>query len=558
MIFDAIGSEQKSIGIVGIRADCDSVGMQIDGNLIDIRGRKISAARVTVEQRRIANIESIGDGSLDPDLGYLLPGFIDAHIHIESSMLVPSEFARLALRHGTVATVSDPHEIANVIGIEGIDFMIDDGKKVPLKFFFGAPSCVPATSFETSGANLDWRSVQQLLARDDIYYLAEMMNHPGVLNGDEVVMRKLDVARASGKPIDGHAPGLQGEEAVRYIESGISTDHECTTLEEAEHKLRNGMKILIREGSAAKNFDALYPLIDRHPESVMFCSDDKHPDELSVSHIDALVRRAIERGCDLFNVLLAACLNPIGHYRLPVGALRVGDPADFIVADDLKSWGVKQTYIDGMLVAENGRALIDRVESSTINHFQCRPRQPEEFLLPRDEPTTQAIEAIDGSLFTNSVRIEPGRDGDVATLAAVNRYQDAPIAKCFIRGFGIQRGAIASCVGHDSHNILVVGGDPSQMCRAVNLIVEQRGGISAVCDRDEMILPLPIAGIMTDADGDSVAADYRKIDAFAKQRLGSTLTAPFMTLSFMALLVIPSLKLSDQGLFDSRRFRFVG
>jgi adenine deaminase len=530
--------------------------MHIEANLIDIPQRQILAARVTVRQGRIDKVELIGDGRVNPDLDYLLPGFIDAHIHIESSMLVPSEFARLALRHGTVATVSDPHEIANVVGIEGIDFMINDGKKVPLKFFFGAPSCVPATAFETSGATIDSSRIQQLLERDDIVYLAEMMNYPGVLNGDDEVMRKLDAARALGKPIDGHAPGLMGDEAIRYIDAGISTDHECTTLEEAQHKLLHGMKILIREGSAAKNFEALYRLIDQHPSEVMFCSDDKHPDELAISHINALVRRAIERGCDMFNVLQVACLNPIDHYRLPVGRLRVGDPADFVIADDLKSWNIKQTYIDGELVAADGHAFIDRFETSVINHFRCDPKQPEEFVLPRTDQPTQAIEATDGSLFTNSVTIDPSRDEEIATLAVVNRYREAPVAKCFIRGFGIQRGAIASCVGHDSHNILVVGTDEQSICRAVNLIIEHAGGISAVCGDDEEVLPLPIAGIMTAADGDTTAAKYQRLDAFAKEKIGSTLTAPFMTLSFMGLLVIPSLKLSDRGLFDSQSFRF--
>lgn len=530
--------------------------MQIEGNLIDIRNRRISAARLHIDEGRIAAIDTIGDGSPDPELDYLLPGFIDAHIHIESSMLVPSEFARLALRHGTIATVSDPHEIANVVGIEGIDFMIDDARQVPLKFFFGAPSCVPATPFETAGAELDWRCIEQLLARDDIYYLAEMMNYHGVLGGDEEVRRKLEVARSCGKPIDGHGPGLAGDEAVRYIAAGISTDHECTTLAEAEHKLKNGMKILIREGSAAKNFEALYPLIDRYPGSVMLCSDDKHPDELAESHIDALVRRAIDRGCDLFHTLRAACLNPVEHYRLPVGTLRLGEAADFIVVDNPRSWNVRQTYVDGTLVAERGRVLFERVESSSINRFDCQPKRAEEFQLTTNESTILAIEAVDGSLLTNAVQVDPNNDDDVATLAVVNRYGDAPVAKCFVRGFGIQQGAIASCVGHDSHNILAIGGEAESICRAVNLIIGHQGGISAVGDGEELILPLPIAGIMTSADGEKVADEYRRLDGFAKERLGSTLTAPFMTLSFMALLVIPSLKLSDRGLFDSDHFRF--
>lgn len=557
MIGDRGLREQKRPPIVSLAIACHSVGMQIDANLIDIPNRTIGAKRVTISDGEIERLEAISDGSIDERFPYALPGFIDAHIHVESSMLVPSQFARLAVRHGTVATVSDPHEIANVLGTEGVDFMIDDGNRVPLKFFFGAPSCVPATSFETSGATIDSQDIERLLNRDDVWYLAEMMNYPGVLAGDAEVMRKIDAARSAGKPVDGHAPGLVGDQAVSYIRAGITTDHECTTLAEAEHKLKSGMKIQIREGSAARNFEALYPLIDRYPMSIMVCSDDRHPDELALSHIDGLVRRAIDLGCDMFNVLQAACLNPIDHYRLPVGRLRQGDPADLILIDDLKSWTVLQTYIDGIQVADRGRALFDRVETPQINQFDCRLKEPVEFLLPRTDKPTPAIVAIDGSLLTDSVIVQPDRTEDLSVLAVVNRYQEAPAATCFIRGFGIRQGAIASCVGHDSHNILAVGNDATELARAVNLIIQHRGGIAAVESGDEMVLPLPVGGIMTTDDGDTVAQQYGQIDRFAKERLGSDLSAPFMTLSFMALLVIPSLKLSDQGLFDVNEFRFV-
>ncbi len=533
------------------------IGMQIEANRIDPSARRIESTRLSINRGRIEKIERIGTGEIRDTLPYVLPGFVDAHIHIESSMLVPSEFARLATAHGTVATVSDPHEIANVMGIEGIDFMIADGKKVPMKFFFGAPSCVPATSFETSGEKIDSDAVSQLLSRDDIHYLAEVMNYPGVLAGDREVLRKLDAARKFGKPIDGHAPGLLGEDAIRYIDAGINTDHECTTLAEAEHKLAHGMKILIREGSAAKNFDALFPLIDRHPSSVMLCSDDKHPDELAASHINALVRRAVERGCDLFHVLQAACINPVEHYRIDVGQLRAGDPADFIVVADLSSWDVQETYIDGHLVAKDGRTLINRVDTPVINRFECRPKSANDFFLTRSDGPVRAILAIDGSLSTRSVMVDPERDTDVSILAVVNRYHDAPVAVCFVKGFGINQGAIASCVAHDSHNIVAVAADEQDMAVAVNLIIENRGGIAAVCGSESEFLPLPIAGIMTAADGNEVADAYGRIDAFAKDTLGSVLSAPFMTLSFMALLVIPSLKLSDRGLFDSDRFEFV-
>jgi adenine deaminase len=529
--------------------------MDIVGNLVDIAAREIYCAKVIVQGSRISAVQRLGTAK--PDLHFLLPGFVDSHIHIESSMLVPSEFARLAVRHGTVATVSDPHEIANVMGIEGIEFMIADGQRVPFKFCFGAPSCVPATVFETAGATIDSAAVSQLLQRSDIYYLAEMMNYPGVLQGDDEVLKKLQAAKLAGKPTDGHAPALVGDDAIHYIAAGISTDHECTTLDEARHKLTHGMKIQIREGSAAKNFEALYPLIDTHPQSVMLCSDDKHPDDLVLGHINALVRRAVACGCDLFNALQAACWNPVDHYRLPVGRLSVGDAADFIVIDDLRSWTVQQTYIDGTLVYDQGRVLFERVPTPVLNHFQCSNKRPTDFALPRSTTETLVMEAIDGALLTGYKQAKPSECGGLSTLAVVNRYRDANVSKCLIDGFGITGGAIASCVAHDSHNILAVGSDQNSLCRAVNLVIENRGGIAAVAGHEQRALALPIAGIMSADDGEQVAAQYQAIDRFAKEVLRTPLQAPFMTLSFMALLVIPSLKLSDRGLFDVTNFQFV-
>lgn len=548
-----------------------AVDHELSVNLVDLSARQIIAAGVKIEQGRIVEIQPRADRSMDDSLEYMLPGFIDAHIHIESSMLVPSEFARMAVRHGTIATVSDPHEIANVMGVAGVDFMIENGAQSPLKFFFGAPSCVPATSFETSGASIDAAAVERLLSRDDILYLAEMMNYPGVLNEDREVMHKLQAARLAGKPVDGHAPGLMGENARRYVAAGISTDHECTTLAEAEHKLSCGMKILIREGSAAKNFDALYPLIDRYPTATMLCSDDKHPDELADSHINALVQRAVKRGCDLFHVLTAACINPIDHYRLPLGRLRVGDPADFVLVKDLTSFAVTSTFIDGRRVFDRDRSgddpvLFDRAEIRVINHFRCDRKMPADFATSADSPHQRVIKAIDGSLVTEAMdqelelrsgQLQADVNRDLLKLAVVNRYRRAPPATCFVHGFGLRDGAIASSVGHDSHNIIAVGTSDQHLCAAVNAVIDQQGGIALAGSDHLHVLPLAVAGIMSTGDGDSVAADYARIDQLATQVLGSRLSAPFMTLSFMALLVIPSLKLSDQGLFDSQRFRFV-
>ncbi len=536
--------------------------MKISGNIIDIRQRTIYFGSITVENGKISAIEK-EEGQSDD---YILPGFVDAHVHIESSMLVPSEFARLAVVHGTVSTVSDPHEIANVLGIPGVEYMIENGQQVPFKFNFGAPSCVPATSFETAGATIDVAGVEQLLRKPEILYLAEMMNYPGVLFKDEEVWGKLAIAQKLGKPIDGHAPGLRGEQAKQYIDAGISTDHECFTYDEALEKLKHGMKILIREGSAAKNFEALIDLLPQYPERMMFCSDDKHPDDLLVGHINQLVSRALAKGCELFDVLLAACINPVEHYGLDVGTLRIGDPADFILTDDLQNFNIKETYINGKMVAQNGDSLISRVPVSIINHFDTTLKSPADFSLSAEGPFMQVIKAIDGEIVTESfvapTSIVDGKavsnvKSDLLKMCVVNRYRNEAPAFAFINGFGISQGALASCVGHDSHNIIAVGTDDESLCQAVNLVIQNKGGISAVQGTKEMVLPLPVAGIMSDRDGYEVGSAYAAIDQMVKAELGSPLTAPFMTLSFMALLVIPQLKLSDKGLFDGQGFNFL-
>lgn len=537
--------------------------MTLTANILHIETRSSSYGTLHIENGRIARIEHLGparDGQ-----PWIMPGFVDAHIHIESSMLVPSEFARMAVVHGTVATVSDPHEIANVLGMEGVQYMIDNGRKVPFKFFFGAPSCVPATTFETAGAALHSDEVARLLAMPEIRYLSEMMNYPGVLFSDPEVMAKIAAAQALGKPVDGHAPGLRGDDARRYFAAGISTDHECFTYEEGLEKAQLGVRIIIREGSAAKNFEALIPLLPQFPGQVFFCSDDKHPDDLIMGHINLLVVRALQKGYDLFDVLQAACINPVHHYGLNVGLLRPGDPADFIVVEDLQTFRVLATYIEGQKTAEAGRSLIERIEAPVINRFNTSPKRPEDFHLQALGKNIRFIEALDGEIVTRSghapipvaegwAMADPGQD--LLKITVVNRYEDASPAVAFIRGFGLQKGAIASCVGHDSHNIIAVGTDDEALCTAVNAVIAARGGISAVADGREMVLPLPVAGIMTQADGYETARVYAEIDAWVKSELGCRLTSPFMTLSFMALLVIPELKLSDKGLFDGAAFAF--
>ncbi|MEP6747244.1 MAG: adenine deaminase [Bacteroidota bacterium] len=537
----------------------------ITGQVVDIFSRNIYPAAIFYEEGKIISITPLQDNAETP-AHFITPGFTDAHVHIESSMLIPAEFAKLAVVHGTVSTVSDPHEIANVCGMRGIEFMIENGNTVPFKFNFGAPSCVPATTFETAGAAIDANDIEKLLARDDIKYLSEMMNFPGVLDKDDQVMKKMASAHALHKPVDGHAPGLRGEAAKQYIDAGISTDHECFTKEEALDKLKNGMKILIREGSAAKNFEALIDLLREYPDRMMFCSDDKHPDSLVAGHINQLCARAVAKGIDVFNVLRAACINPVLHYKTNTGLLRPGDAADFIVLKDLKSFDVIQTYIDGKLVAKDGKSLIEttpELHQPAVNNFNCGLKLPADFSIDyNQEKTITVIEALDGQLITNKLECSPavmnGKiisdiDKDILKMVVVNRYFTAPIAKAFIKNIGLKQGAIASSVAHDSHNIVAVGADDESLCKAVNLVIEKQGGISCVSNDADMVLGLPVAGLMSNENGYHVAKAYTAIDAMAK-RLGSSLSAPFMTLSFMALLVIPHVKLSDKGLFDGDAF----
>jgi len=548
-----------------------SADFSLLANVVDVFARTVRPATIRVANGRIAAVVPTGATGPDAALPYALPGFVDAHVHVESSLLVPSEFARLAVAHGTVATVSDPHEIGNVLGVAGVQYMLDNAAASPFKFCFGAPSCVPATPFETAGAEITAADIARLFENPKIGYLAEVMNWPGVLSRDPGVMEKIALAHAAGRPVDGHAPGLRGPNAAQYASAGIATDHECFTADEARDKLAVGMKILIREGSAARNFDALIELLPEHFPHLMFCSDDKHPDTLVLGHIDQLVRRALALGNDVFDVLQVACVNPVQHYRLPVGLLRAGNPADFIVVDNLIDFRVQQTYLDGQLVAKNGQSRLPTAPIAAANNFHAQPVQAADLRVPAPAaggPMLRVIECFDGQLITARLdvpaRVEHGEViadpvRDLLKLAVVNRYRaHVPPAVAFIKGFGLTGGALASSVGHDSHNITAVGCDDASLARAINLVVGARGGLAAVGPGgEELLLPLPVAGLMSDQPGADVAAAYAALDAFAK-RLGSPLGAPFMTLSFMALLVIPSLKLSDKGLFDGEAFRFVG
>jgi len=533
------------------------------GTVVDIHSRELFLGEVVIDDGRIARIVRIRTGDGGPP--YLMPGFVDAHVHIESSMLPPFEFSRRAAVHGTIATVSDPHEIANVLGVEGVTWMLSNAESAVFPIMFGAPSCVPATHFETAGAQLDSSAVAALLADERIGYLSEVMNYPAVLAGEPEIMAKIAAAKAVRKPIDGHAPGVRGNEAARYASAGIQTDHECTTLDEALEKLAAGMAILIREGSAARNFEALHPLIELHPNRVMFCTDDLHPDALVDGHINRLVARAVLTGYDLFDVLRAASVNPARHYRLPIGLLREGDRADFIIVESLKSFDVSETYVAGNCVARDGQPLHPFHSCDTSNRWQAATVTSDDFRLVAQSSQIHVIGVRDGQLVTDHlVLAAPVRDGyyvpdpadDLAMIAVVNRYTPAPPAIGFVRGFGLQRGALASSVAHDSHNIVAVGARIDELVQAINALVTCRGGLAVTegsrCD----VLPLPIAGLMSDRESTHVAAAYSALDARAKE-LGSALRAPLMALSFMALLVIPALKLSDRGLFDVERFELI-
>ncbi len=536
---------------------------RLKGMVIDIPGRRIYPGTITWTNGIISGVEE--DGQKGPEhVHFILPGFVDSHIHIESSMLTPYEFARQALVHGTVATISDPHEIANVCGIEGVEYMLENARQAKLKFHFGAPSCVPATAFETAGARLDSDQVTTLLQRDDIYYLSEMMNYPGVLFSDSEVLKKIAAARKCDKPVDGHAPGLTGEDAIKYIAAGITTDHECFSKPEALHKLKNGMKILIREGSAARNFEALHELISEHTDMVMLCSDDKHPDELIHGHINDLVRRALAKGHNLFDVLRCACVNPVNHYKMRSGLLRIDDPADFIVVDDTCLFNILQVYIDGEQVVSHNKCNLPKKSHNVINRFHASPKNASDFVVPAKGDVIRVIDAIDGQLVTELAELNAlvtngnvisDTNRDILKLTVVNRYEDQPPAMGFIRNFNLKRGAIASTVAHDSHNIIAAGCDDESIARAVNLLIKNKGGLSLADGDQEMVLPLPVAGLMSTLSCDEVGELYSVMDKKVKQ-MGCKLRAPYMTLSFMALLVIPRMKLSDKGLFDGSSFTF--
>ena len=539
--------------------------MTIKAHIIDVLNRQCYDGAITVENGRIASIDPVAH--LPKEAPYVMPGFVDAHVHIESSMLLPEEFGRVALRHGTVAAVCDPHEIANVLGVEGVEYMISNSRRSPMKMCFAAPSCVPSTPFETAGGNLGVSEIETLMQHDDIYALGEMMNSVGVVMGDETVMGKIYSAQKARKPIDGHAPLLTGDPLKKYVAAGISTDHECTTLEEAEEKLRFGMSILLRSGSAANDFMNLMPLLATHPERLMFCSDDKHPDDLLEGHINLMVRQAVSGGYPLWNILWAACVEPVKHYRLPVGLLHPGDPADFIVVDNPVDFNVMDVYLRGFSVGQE-QPMHDKIkEDPWPNKFQRPPLSPEEIALTYPGGNIRVIGATPSSIITDSLLVETNLspDGthvqqdiqrDILKIVVANRYNSsAPTQVAFISGFHLKRGAIASTIAHDCHNLIAVGADDRSILLAMNRLVAERGGIAVSDGENVDVLPLPVAGLMSSLPAEQVASDYQRLNRKVGE-LGCPFPSPFMTLSFMALPVIPHLKLTDKGLFDYSSFGF--
>ncbi len=532
----------------------------ISGNVIDLENERIYKAEISIQNGGIMRIRE--KGTCEP--GYILPGFVDAHVHIESSMLTPAEFAREAIKKGTVAAVADPHEIANVLGEKGIRFMIENGKKVPFGFYFGVPSCVPATEYETSGARLENGDIEKLLQRKDIHFLGEVMNFPAVVSGDKKFRERVALAAKYGKKADGHAPGLRGEDLQIYISAGIQTDHECTDPDEAREKIESGMKIIIREGSAAGSFDGLCHLIDQYPESTMLCCDDIHPDDLIKGHIERMVKKGIQAGLDLFNILRAASKNPVEHYGLDTGLLREGDPADFIVVSDLKSMKVLKTCIKGNMVFDRGSVQFPKIEKSAVNHFNPKPVQKEDIQRIATQEKMRVIEAFDKQLYTAEKQCVAGQLGkpvgsdterDILKVIVVNRYKPAKPSVGFVKNFGLQGGALGSSVAHDSHNIIVAGVEDHEILRVTNKIIEMKGGIAAGDENEMVALPLPVAGLMALDDAPAVARQYDILNKKAAS-MGCRFTAPFMTLSFLSLLVIPKLKIGDRGLFNVDEFAF--
>lgn len=535
------------------------------GHIVDVVNRRIFDGEIDFKEGKII---AIREAQVPSNARYILPGFYDSHIHIESTLLTPEHYARKAVEQGTIGVIADPHEIANVLGRKGVEYMMQSGNKVHFHFHWGAPSCVPATPFETSGAALNSQDLAEILELKNVYGLGEMMNIPGVLNRDPETMARIEAAISRGKPVDGHAPQLMGDALKLYCEAGIKTDHECTTLAQARARIKQGMYVQVREGSAACDLDTLAPIISEAPDHVMLCSDDKYPDEISNGYINEMCRRAVHRGIDVFDVLTAACVTPVRYYKLPHGLLQLGDPADFIMVDNLREFNLSETWIDGVQVVADGifteSLIIDKspIDTNYPNHFLAKKISIDDLHIPPEEGQLKVISTTEGSLQTKQIlaeaKVENGNvvsdtEHDILKAVCLSRHSEAKPAIGFIHGFGLKLGAIASTIGHDSHNIIAIGATDEAIVKVVNALIDMKGGLIVYDENELNELMLPIAGLMSYRNGDKVSKRHIQLKSVAS-RIGCKYKAPFMTLAFMALPVIPELKLTDKGLFDTTNF----
>ena len=550
------------------------------GRVLNIFTREITEAPVALLGSAIAGVGkgcSRGEEVLDLGGGVVIPGLIDAHIHIESTLLLPAHFAAAVLPHGTAAVISDPHEIANVLGEAGVAFFMEAAENLPVDIYFMAPSCVPSTDMETAGGDLAPEQVERLLDHPRVLGLAEMMNFPGVINGDAAVAAKIAAAQRRNMPVDGHLPGVGGGELQAYIGAGISTDHECVSAAEALEKVSLGMKVIIREGSAARNLAALLPAVktagSRH---FMLCSDDREAAELlSAGHMDEILRRAVALGCDPLDAVEMATLNPALHYGLSRrGAVAPGYRADLVVVDNLEDFKVKLVIKDGRVVAREGRLTAGLahhpVDESVLETVRLqRPLQAADFEIRAAHGAMPVMGLLPGQIITEklmleplrsdtgAVRADPGRD--LIKLAVVERHRrSGRVAAGLVKGLGLRRGAIASSVAHDSHNIIAAGVEEAAMAAAVNELARAGGGFVAVDGGSRVLslLPLPVAGLISPEPAERVAAALEEVTCAARS-LGAAPQNPFLTLSFLALPVIPHLKITDRGLFDVDAFSFI-
>lgn len=535
--------------------------MIIKGNILNVFTDEIYPGEIKINNGIIESIREVDQ--YFPDI--IVPGFIDSHIHIESSRLTPSRFAEVALRHGTTAVVCDPHEIGNVMGLEGIEYMVNDAKYAPLKFFFTAPSCVPATNYETNGATISADIIDSLLRRDEFVALSEVMNYTGVVNGDKDLIDKINVAKKYNKKIDGHAPLLTGPDLQKYVKYGISTEHECVTKAEALEKKRLGLKIMIREGSESHMLEKLV-----NTPTDFIVTDDLEPDDLVKGHMNIRLRKAVDLGMDPFEAIRKVTLNPAEHYGLNCGSISPGKSADLVFIDNLDDFRVKRVVVNGNTIFKKQKLLYRAKPLPLDSTLHINHKNAEDFDLKANNPNKKSanvnvIRVIPESIVTKKStakltidrgKIIPSVFEDILKISVVERYGGNTISNAFISGFGLKNGAIASSVSHDSHNLIVIGTNSEYMAEATNKIIDNNGGIVAISNQEQIELPLPIAGLMSDRSVLEVAKQTEALNDLVN-RMGCPLENPFTIMSFMALPVVDEIKITNKGLFDVSENKFI-